>query len=340
MKETFLNYIVCPACRGRLSLASKQTGVRGEIRSGSLDCSHCRREYPIRNYIPRFATSDNYASSFGLEWKRHARTQLDTYSGTDITRQRFIRTTGWPDRLEGQLILEGGCGAGRFTEVVLQTGAELVSFDLSEAVDSCLENQKLPDKLHIFQGDIYRLPLKSSLFDKVFCLGVLQHCPDVPAAFQNLLPPLKPGGELAIDIYERNFKIFLAPRFWLRLVTSRMRPELLYSIVERSVPRLLPLKTWLKEGVPLLGRYLAIAIPIAYYKGVYPLSEKQLIEWSVLDTFDILAPRYENRAGLAEVRSWFTEAGLANIRVDWGGNGIIGLALKPSETASSLAALS
>lgn len=339
MKERFLNYIVCPACHGRLSLASKQTGVRGEIRSGNLDCSHCRIEYPIRNYIPRFVPTDNYANSFGLEWKRHARTQLDTYSGVDITKQRFLRTTAWPNRMEGELILEAGCGAGRFTEVVLETAAELVSFDLSEAVESCLENQKLPDRLHLFQGDIYHLPLQNSLFDKVFCLGVLQHCPDVPAAFQNLLPPLKPGGELAIDIYECDFKIFLVPRFWLRLVTSRMRPELLYSIVERSVPRLLPVKTWLKERVPLIGRYLAVAIPIAYYKGVLPLSEKQLVEWSVLDTFDILAPRYENRAGLAQVRTWFTEAGLANIRVDWGGNGIIGLGLKPLEAGSNSATL-
>lgn len=330
MKETLLEFLVCPSCRGRLHLGlPRRRGVRGEIRCGVLDCPTCRVSYPIRNYIPRFVPSSGYASSFSVEWTRHVRTQLDSHSRRNITHQRFYATTGWPERLHGQRILEVGCGAGRFTEVVLPTGCELVSFDLSEAVDACLDNHGLVDSWHVFQGDLYQIPLRDELFDKVFCLGVLQHCPEVWAAFRALLPPLRSGGQLAFDVYERNFKVYVTPRWWLRLVTSRMPPERLYALVERAVPRLLPLRTWLAERVPFVGRYLAVMVPVAYYKGALPLTEQQLLEWSILDTFDMLSPRYEHRPSIRDVRQWFHTTGFADSSVGWGPNGITGVGTKP-----------
>lgn len=331
MKERFLEYAVCPECRGELRIGGGRTdGVGGEIRTGTLDCQACRVRYPIRNYIPRFAPTDNYARSFGFEWTRHARTQLDKFNGTSITRDRFRRTTRWPDRLDGQRILEAGCGAGRFTEIALSTGGELISFDLSEAVEACLDNHGLIPSWHLFQGDIHRLPLKHALFDRVFCFGVLQHCPDPAAAFQALVPALRPGGEVAIDVYEKTAKVYLTPRFWLRLVTSRLRPEVTYAWVQRGVPRLLPLKTWLGRRVPGVGRYLAAMTPVISYDGVLPLSGGQLREWAVLDTFDMLSPRYENRVSQQDVREWFRRARLARASVERAGTVIVGRGVKPT----------
>ena len=54
----------------------------------------------------------------------------------------------------------------------------------------------------MFQASIYEIPLRKASFDKIFCMGVLQHCPDVAAAFRSLLPFLRPGGEIVIDVYE------------------------------------------------------------------------------------------------------------------------------------------
>lgn len=332
MKERFLECAVCPGCRGRLRIGpDRADGIGGEIRSGTLDCGRCRVHYPIRDYIPRFVPADNYARSFGLEWTRHARTQLDKFNGTSITRDRFRQTTRWPDRLDGQRILEAGCGAGRFTEIALSTGGELISFDLSEAVDACLDNHGLIPSWHLFQGDLYRLPLGDALFDRVFCFGVLQHCPDPVAAFEALLPPLRPGGELAIDVYEKTGKVYLTPRFWLRLVTTPMPPEVSYAWVQRAVPRLLPLKTGLQRRVPGVGRYLAAMVPVISYDGVLPLSDSQLVEWAILDTFDMLSPRYENRASRNDVREWLRRAGLAHATVERAGTVIIGRGVKPAQ---------
>lgn len=330
MKERFLEYAVCPSCRGELRLGSgRADGVGGEIRSGTLDCATCRAHYQIRNYIPRFVSSDNYARSFGLEWTRYPRTQLDKFSGTTITRDRFRQTTKWPDRLDGERILEAGCGAGRFAEIALRTGAELVSFDLSDAVEACLENLGLIPSWHLFQGDLYHLPLRHALFDKVFCLGVLQHCPHPAAAFRALVPPLRPGGELAIDVYARTAKLHFTPRFWLRLVTSRARPQLTYAWVKRAVPRLLPLKVWLRRRVPVLGRHAAAMVPVLSYEGVLPLSDPQLLEWSILDTFDMLSARYEHRASVSEVRAWFERARLVATAAERADTVVIARGTKP-----------
>lgn len=336
MKEAFLEYAACPACRGPLRLGrGRSDGVAGEIRSGALECGACRVEYPVRNYIPRFVSSDNYASSFGLEWRLHARTQLDSLTGASLTRERFHRTTRWPDCLAGQRVLEAGCGAGRFTEIALQAGCELVSFDLSEAVEACLDNHGLVRSWHLFQGDLHSLPLKHALFDRAFCLGVLQHCPRPRAAFEALLPVLRPGGALAIDVYEKTTKAYVTPRFWLRFITRRISPALTYRVVRRAVPKLLPARRWLRERVPLLGKYLAAMVPIISYDGVLLLSREQQVEWSILDTFDALSPRHEHRVSEEAVRAWFGRGGLTDTGVERADGLIIGRGTKAAESRRS-----
>ena len=79
--------------------------------------------FPIINNIPRFVPSENYSSSFGMQWNIFAKTQLDSFSGTTISKDRFYRVTGWQENeLKDSLILEAGSGAGRFTEIIAKTG--------------------------------------------------------------------------------------------------------------------------------------------------------------------------------------------------------------------------
>ena len=51
--------------------------------------------FPV-NGIPRFVPAENYADAFGFQWKNFARTQLDSHSGTPITRIRLERCLGFP----------------------------------------------------------------------------------------------------------------------------------------------------------------------------------------------------------------------------------------------------
>ncbi len=111
MKIALLNRLQCPKCQtGELRLTATQK-LDDEIVEGELNCVTCEQIYPIVRSIPRFVESENYASNFGFQWNRFRQTQLDSYSGTIISRDRFISQTAWtPEMLANSAVLEAGCG--------------------------------------------------------------------------------------------------------------------------------------------------------------------------------------------------------------------------------------
>jgi 2-polyprenyl-3-methyl-5-hydroxy-6-metoxy-1,4-benzoquinol methylase len=93
------------------------------------------------NSIPRFAEA-GYVQSFGLQWNEYRNTQLDSFNGTSISKNRLERLLGGPlNILKGKEILEAGCGAGLFTEVMLAAGANVFAVDLSQAVEANYANR-------------------------------------------------------------------------------------------------------------------------------------------------------------------------------------------------------
>ena len=93
-----------------------------------------------------------------------------------------------------------------------------------------------------------------------------------------------------------------------------MSQEQLYKLVQNVVPRLFPIKMWITEKVPF-GKYFAFFIPVAYHKGFLPhankLTYEQLLEWSILDTFDKFdSQRLRRVSTVINERKWFAEAGL------------------------------
>jgi ubiquinone/menaquinone biosynthesis C-methylase UbiE/uncharacterized protein YbaR (Trm112 family) len=314
MNIDLLDILACPGCGGSIVLSNIVDHVPGKtVETGSLLCSECREQFPVVNGIPRFVPPSNYADSFGFEWHRHATTQLDSRNGTSISRDRFSHTTGWPTDLNGQMMLEVGCGSGRFTEIAFGSGTRLVSIDYSSAIDVAARNVGPSERLDMVQADIYSLPFRKGVFDKVFCIGVLQHTPDVDEAFRSIVPYGKSGGEIVVDVYEKNRSMRLNPRYYLRPVTKRLPHGLLFRLISIAVPVLLPIKSFLRRRIPIVGRYVAGAIPVANYIGVYPLTPNQQKEWSILDTFDTLSPRFEDPKSIPDVETWFEESNLEDI---------------------------
>ncbi len=298
-----LDALACPDCGG---------AVTGDC---SLVCDGCGEKYPVLNGIPRFVADDTYASSFALQWNRHARTQIDRFNGSTISRDRFFGETRWPEDLSGRKILEAGCGAGRFTQVVLDAGAEVWSFDMSGSVDACLENNGSAKNLRLFQADVLHPPFRKGSFDGIFCFGVLQHTPEPRRAFLSLAPLLREGGEIVVDTYNRNsLGAWFHPKYYMRMFARRMDSEKLYRKVRRIVPRLLPISGALRK-IPLLGRPLSLMVPVADYRGILPIREDQAEDWAILDTFDWLSPRYDRPQTARRVRGWFAEAGLEDVEV-------------------------
>lgn len=328
MKTELLDLLRCPLTGQRLSLESDPDKSL-QVENGWLVSEDGLNRYPIHNGIPRFVPESNYADNFGMQWNHFRQTQLDSYSGVSISSDRFWLATNWSAAdLKDQWVLDVGCGAGRFAEVALKVGARLVALDYSSAVDACYANLKHHPNLHVVQGDIYALPFAQGKFSFVYSLGVLQHTPDVAKAFAALPPMVQPGGQLCVDYYWKRIRTMLHAKYLFRFFTKRMPQPKLFGLLQRWVPGLLVVSQTLGR-VPLIGRGLKRVVPVADYTDDHPLTEQQLKEWALLDTFDMLAPAYDNPQTASTARRWFEEAKFVNIQVGhWAHLGARGTKLK------------
>jgi trans-aconitate methyltransferase len=172
------------------------------------------------------------------------------------------------------------------------------------------------------------MPFLHESFDKIFCLGVLQHTPDVKKSFMTLIPFLKPGGEIAVDVYPRNWKAYFYTKYWVRPITKKMKKESLLKLIQFYMPIWFPISSQLIK-IPIFGKFLAQIIPTVNYSLQYPfMSKQQLIEWSILDTFDMLSPEYDQRQSLDTLKNWMEEANLDILYCAKGDNGYVGVGRK------------
>lgn len=330
MRKEHLKYLVCPLCKSELIFSEVIDQTDSSVEIGTIQCSSCRRKYDIVRHIPRFVSRENYASGFGLQWTKHAKTQYDSYTKTNISRTRFFNETKWSENLSGEIILEAGSGSGRFTEQAASTGAMVVSMDYSYAVEANYDSNGHKDNVLIVQGDIYKIPFREDFFDKLFCFGVLQHVPNVEEAFKKLPKYLKYGGAMAIDVYNkpRGLQKILNTKYIVRPITKKIQPEKLYRLCKRYIEFMWPIARIINK-IPFRGRRLNWILLICDYRGYYPLSDEILKEWAILDTFDMLAPAYDFPQTIETVQRWFKEANLVNIDIQYGYNGIEGRGIRP-----------
>jgi SAM-dependent methyltransferase len=271
--------------------------------------------FPVMNGVARISCLDNYANNFGLQWNRFDQTQLDRRDdGLLLSEQRFFAETGWiPQDLGGKDILEVGSGAGRFSKVVLQqTTANLYSIDYSDAVSANFKNNGkiAPSRFHLFQASIYEMPFLDNVFDKVFCLGVLQHTPDFQSSVKALIDKAKPGGDVVVDFYPiKGWWTKIHAKYIFRPVTKRMSHERLFKLIDGNVDWLTKLSEVLnKFGLVALTRFLPIVDIRTMPRDI--LSAVQLREWIVLDTFDMFSPEHDHPQRISDVAAMFKSNGV------------------------------
>jgi SAM-dependent methyltransferase len=293
--DQVLAILCCLSCRGKLG--SEQ---------GGLACLECGRKYPLVKDVFRFVDAEHYAGSFGFQWLTFSDTQLDN-AESQRSEGDFRRRTGFtPEHLAGKLVLDVGCGMGRFAEVATRWGAFVVGIDLSNAPEAAAVNLK--DRQALFlQADVFKLPFQPESFDYVYSLGVLHHTPNCEQAFKSLPSLLKPGGRIAIWLYSKYNNWYKMSDVY-RKVTRRMSPQLLHRLCYGVIP-LYGVHQVLRK-IPLVGRSmsgaLALAIPMAFHSDP---------KWRVLDTFDWYSPWYQSKHTYEEVFRWFEDCGLEDLRV-------------------------
>lgn len=292
-------------------------------RNSALVCpNNCY--YSRENGIPRFASHTNYTDAFGLQWGKYRLTQLDSYTGLPISRERLRRCIGedlWGS-LGGKQVLESGCGAGRFTEILIEREAHVTSVDLSEAVEANQENFPQNQFHRIAQADILRLPFAPRQFDMVLCLGVIQHTPNPEETIAALYEQVKPGGWLVFDHYTYNLSHFTKTAPLFRAFLRRLPPAEGLKWTEKLVNVLLPLHKIVRHFYPAQILLSRLSPVLCYYHALPGLSDELQREWALLDTHDSLTDWYKHFRTRGQILQTLDSLGLRQIWCEYGGNGV------------------
>ncbi len=300
MREKLLEVLVEPGTQSELKLENVR-GTGGIIDEGELVSVQTGARYPIVRGIPRFVSSDNYAHSFGTQWNKFREVQLDSDTRASRSTTRFDSETGWSaDEIRGKWVLDAGCGAGRFSEVAASRGAELVALDYSSAVDAVQTTLAGHENAHVVQGSILEPPLRNAAFDFAYCIGVVQHTPDRERAIVEVTRTVKVGGRFCFTIYARQPWTKLNAKYLVRPLTQRLSEQTLLSAIERAMPVVFPITDRLFRA-PFVGKFARFLIPVANYPENVEFSTEQRYQEAVLDTFDMLAPAFDEPMTWREV---------------------------------------
>lgn len=306
MLELLQNTLCCPQDLQKLQWGQDETV-----------CPQCNSKYPIINGIPRLVPPENYAGSFGFEWNTFAKTQLDSFNQVGQSVHRIEDGMGWMESdVKGKLVLDVGCGSGRFTEVMSRWGGRLIGLDYSNAVDAAKKNtDELGYTAEYVQGDALKLPFADNTFDAVFSIGVLQHTAKPLQGLKEMCRVLKPGGLLGLHgVYLRSFRKLSHPKYILRPITTRISTATLFKTVKAWVKFALPISRFMRKKLKLRYGLVERLMVVANYEGNVPgVDASNVYDWALLDTFDWFSPTYDNPLKPKEVEATLISSNMENI---------------------------
>lgn len=239
--------------------------------------------------------------SFGWQWKNfnqfgwQPQSKNDNW-GVEKERERFFTNTLFTeDELPDRLILDGGCGNGRYTAQCIELGAEVVGIDMSPAIEAASHNLSHHPNAHFVQADIFALPFRPQTFDLVFSLGVLMHTGDTKRAFTSLASYVKKGQDISVTIYQKQNPLHEFNDKWIRAFTTRFSHNFL-----RDLARLLAIiakSAWKIRCLGLINAFLRL----------------EPIELCIFDWYNAPVATHHT---YEEVRGWFHELHAVDIRDD------------------------
>lgn len=202
----------CPRCRSGFGFASPT----------SLRCGE-GHVYPVIRGVPRLvkqAWGSGEAElvaatrhAFGTQW-----TELGDDAGVSRSDLMLHLPARWGPEVFSGLVLDAGCGMGRYTALAAELGATAIGLDLSEAVGKAAQ---LYPQVAFVQGDLMAAPLAPASFDLVYSFGVLHHLSDPGRGFQAAFGLVKPGGALLAWVYSDHGGVLRQGRRRARRLAAR-----------------------------------------------------------------------------------------------------------------------
>jgi len=256
---------------------------------GLMKAPNRQTKQPLRYLDAKIAVD----LGFDQRWRQHPKPQATTAG------QLTFKTGFTAADLAGKLVLDAGCGCGRFCAAAGAWGAQMVGVDLSPAGLAAAATNA-PDA-GLVQASLLDLPFRVGVFDAAFSVGVLHHTPSTALAFAEVARTVKIGGELSVWVYCRTWDERLQPAMdLLHEITRTCPPASLHAAFER-------------HAVELRDLYAGAWGPI---EQVLRASNSADDEECISDTLDWHAPQYRWWHTEAEVRGWFEMAGY---EVTWTG---------------------
>jgi 2-polyprenyl-3-methyl-5-hydroxy-6-metoxy-1,4-benzoquinol methylase/ribosomal protein S27AE len=272
-------------------------------------CKTCEINLHVSNDVYSVLKGDHYSESFGLQWNRFKKTQLDSAVSTLRSKERFLNETDWTrESLSNKFVLDAGCGAGRFAEVALELGGRVIAVDASSAIYAAQENLSHREALFI-QSDIASIPLRSKSVDFIYCIGVLQHTQNPKDIVIELMRILKNKGELVISFYEnRGVRTRMYSKYLIRPITKRMPHATLLNTITNTSKYWFPITKYLFSLPKPLGKFFAYILPFANYVNFKYENQEDAKQEAILDTFDMLSPKFDKPIKRREIIKWVHEA--------------------------------
>ncbi len=320
MRQRLLQYLACPECGGAIELLSVAHTEDDEILEGDLKCDNCARRFPIVRGVPRFvdlhaieADKAATAASFGWEWQHF--THADEHYA-----EQFL---GWiapvePAFFQNKIVLEGGCGKGRHTHLAAEWGArDVISIDVSEAVETAYAATRDLENAHIIQADIYKLPLRK-VFDYAFSVGVLHHLPQPQAGFASLAAKVKSCGHLSAWVYgaENNGWITRWINPLRERITSRISPRALLHVSKLPAAALYAATKLVSAPLNKNSKGASYARHLFYNDYLKAISVFGWHEQHAIVFDHLIAPTafYISRA---EFEKWWRDIDARDVQISW-----------------------
>ncbi|HOT44543.1 MAG TPA: methyltransferase domain-containing protein [Spirochaetota bacterium] len=215
-------------------------------------CKNCAAEFPIIDNIPRFVPENFWnldqgsatiqektKNYFGFQWdyfkdwgfikdKDVPENEIDLYRGGRISDRKSAFETKCrlsnSELGKNNVILDAGCGNGRYTYEAATRGTGLViGIDVGYgSVTSAYHNTKELNNVIIMQCDLFNLPFKDNVFTGCFSNGVLMHTGNASKAFDEISRTIKPEGVFVAHLYNRLNPIWEFNDHIIRFVTTRL----------------------------------------------------------------------------------------------------------------------
>lgn len=329
----------CPVCADPIEL----------LNPGALDAvlghtgNVCPEIYPVIDGVPRLLTSEargalmrshprlatdarfahwigrtrqtpadlRLVERFDREWQRFSDMAPDERarlfsSYFDLVPEETLRSAA--------VVLDAGCGSGRWAAEVARRGPMVLALDLGQSVEVTRRNTPA-ERITVVQADVRHIPLAPASVDLAYSLGVLHHVEETDAALARIAAAVRPGGLVLIYVYyalDGRGAIFK---------TAFRTVDLVRRLISRLPQALVPALTGVIAGLI----YLPLARTASLLEGLglkraarkLPLNFYSTLSFRTMqnDSLDRFGTRLEKRYTRQQVVDLLEGAGLRDILV-------------------------